>query len=124
MKGEIKMAAKKDLRALTIGKNKVFRERELEFEGAVFKFKQITRSKKAELLKACRDEEGNIDSEQLTVQAIILTCQDEDGEFVFKPEDAEAMLETPAESGDYIDVFSVEAMTVIGLIKDEEDEKN
>lgn len=124
MKGENKMAAKKDLRALTIGKNKVFRERELEFEGAIFKFKQITRQQKAAMLKACRDEDGNIDPDELSVQSIILTCQDEDGEFVFKPEDAEAMLAAPAESGDYIDVFSVEAMKVIGLIKDEEDEKN
>lgn len=118
------MAMKKDLRALTLGKKKVFRERELEFGGAVFKFKQITRGEKTDLVSACKNEDGSLDTEKLTIMAIIATCQDENGEFVFEATDLEAMLASPAEKDDYIDLFSVEAMKVIGLISDEEDEKN
>lgn len=118
------MAMKKDLRALTLGKKKVFREREVEYSGATFVFKQVTRGEKMDLLSACKNEDGNLDTEKFGIMAMIATCRDENGDFVFESTDLEAILASPTEKDDYVDLFVVEAMKVIGLIPDEESEKN
>lgn len=117
----------KDIRKYTVGAKKNLKEVVKEFiteDGDKYKvmFRQPTRKDKKALVKKCSDEDGMVDTIDLTTWAVIMLTYDPDtGERVFSDEDYDSLLEQ-ASVGSFVDDFALEAIRLVNGINGETDD--
>lgn len=110
------------LRAATVGSKKEFKRTQVEYAGNTFEFLQPALRDRKDLLKRVTDDEGNIDSVALMVEAVIaLTVIPGTNERVYESADRESLMGFP--SGSFVDEFATKALGILNGSDGEEDPK-